>query len=310
MDARIAKAIQWHRPLMLFSLAMVGVAAVSLLGLVVDDRMLVDAPIWLKPFKFAVSFILYSVTWAWLMSMHPRRPRWLHHTGSVLVAAGVVEMVIISGQALRGKRSHFNVETGFDSILFSVMGLTVVILWVATLVASISLARTRYAPRSLTVAINLGMATSLAGMLVGAVMSSQQTGIDGTAGAHSIGAADGGPIMPITGWSTVAGDLRVGHFVGLHAVQALPLIALLVTVLATRYAILADERVRTRLAWTAGGVYIGLFVLVTWQAFRGQPLIQPDALTLLAFAAIVAGGLAGIAWARAAHTEVRETVAA
>ncbi|CRK59814.1 hypothetical protein [Alloactinosynnema sp. L-07] len=310
MDARIAKAIDWHRPLMLFSFAMTAVAAFSLVGLVVDDRLVVDAPVWLKPFKFAVSFILYSVTWAWLMSLHPRRPRWLHHTGTVLVGAGVVEMAIIVGQALRGKRSHFNTETAFDSALFNVMGLTVVVLWIATLVASISLARTRYAPRSLTVAINLGMGISLAGMLIGAVMSSQQTGVDGIAGAHSVGAADGGPIMPVTGWSTVAGDLRVGHFVGIHAVQALPLIALLVTVLATRYAILADERVRTRLAWTAGGVYIGLFALVTWQAFRGQALVQPDALTLLGFAAIVAGGIAGVAWARAAHTEIRESVAA
>ncbi|WP_436492197.1 hypothetical protein [Actinokineospora sp. HUAS TT18] len=303
------KALDWHRPLMLFSLAMAGVAVLSLIGLIVDDRVLVGAPLWLKPFKFAVSFILYSVTWAWLMSLHPRRPRWLHHTGTVLVGAGVIEMVIIAGQAMRGKRSHFNTETAFDAILFQVMGLTVVVLWVATLVASISLARTRYAPRELTVAINIGMAVSLAGMLIGAVMSSQQTGDDSIAGAHTVGAPDGGPIMPITGWSTTAGDLRVGHFVGIHALQALPLLALLVTLLAARYAVLADERVRARLAWTAGGVYTGLFALVTWQALRGQSIVQPDGVTLLGFAALAAAGLAGVVWARAAHTEVREPVA-
>jgi hypothetical protein len=109
-----------------------------------------------------------------------------------------------------------------------------------------------------------------------------QGGTPAVIGGHSVGVPDGGPGMPITDWSTTGGDLRIPHFVGMHALQALPLLALLLGILARRVTLLRDVQVRVGLIRTGAAAYTGLVGLVTWQALRGQPLIHPDVLTLTA----------------------------
>jgi hypothetical protein len=108
---------------------------------------------------------------------------------------------------------------------------------------------------------------------------------DDIAGAHSVGVRDGGPGLPLVGWSTTGGDLRIGHFVGLHALQALPLLAILLTLLSRRVHRLT-ETTRIRLLIIVGVAYGVLTMLLTWQALRGQPLLRPDALSLAALAAL------------------------
>ncbi|MCG8918916.1 hypothetical protein L6E12_24355 [Actinokineospora sp. PR83] len=281
LPARGAPITHWHRPLVLFTGVMAALAVVAVVGLVVDDRVLFGAPIWLKPLKFALSFAAYSLTWAWLLSLHPDPPRALGRVGTVLVGASAVEMVIIVAAAVRGVGSHFNVSTPLNAVLFNVMGLTVVVLWLGTLFLSLKVGAQRLAPAPELLAIRLGMGIALVGMLVGVLMLVQPSGVDGVSGAHTVGAPDGGPGMLLTGWSTVAGDLRIGHFVGMHALQALPLVAYLTRRLATP--------VRLRLVATAGAGALGLTVLLTWQALRGQALLEPDLLTSGAYVLLIVG---------------------
>jgi hypothetical protein len=286
----------WHRPLVLFGWSMVLLIPISLVGLLVDDRVLVNSPIWLKPFKFAVSLALYAFTLAWLLTYLKKFQRAGWWTGTVLAVAGAMEMVVIVGQVVRGRRSHFNFETPLDGILFSIMGMTIVVLWVTHAIVAILLWRTKIENQALSWSIRLGLVISFLGLGVGFLMTQPKPGqaLDGgTLGSHTIGAADGGAYMAITGWSTEHGDLRVGHFVGMHALQVLPLLVALL-----------GHRANTKLAWVLSGSFLGIFLLVTWQALRGQSLIQPDGTTLLALAGIIVATALGVVWARAPKKEL------
>ena len=271
---------------MVFVSAMAVLAVVSAVGIFADPRVLTGVPIWLKPFKFSVSFVLYGTTLAWMLSLLPRRGRVAESAGTVIVAMSLAEMVVIVGQVLRGTTSHYNETTSLNAVLWQVMGASIMVLFTAHFIIGIVVLRGPIADRVAAYAVRLGLGLSLLGMLaaVPMVLPGRAQGIEGIAGAHSVGVPDGGPGLPLVGWSTTGGDLRIGHFVGLHSLQALPILAIVLSrFLGTRL----DERSRVRLLVVAGAAYAVLTMLLTWQALRGQPLLRPDTLTLAAVAAVV-----------------------
>lgn len=279
MTTVLAAARRGHRGLFGFAVAMAVLVPVLAVLAVLDDRVLLGAPLWLKPLKFAVSFVAYAGTLAWLLGQ--LRERALQRVGWMIVAASAVEMVIIVGQAARGVGSHFNVATPFDANLFSVMGATVVVLWLATLAVALRFLREPGRDRAAGTAVRLGLAVALLGMAVGYIMVAN--------GAHTVGLADGGPGLPLVGWSTTGGDLRIAHFVGMHALQAVPLLAAALAA-AGRF----DEQTRVRLVRVAAAAWTGLVLLLTGQALRAQPLLAPDALTLACAAALVLGAAGAV----------------
>ncbi|WP_298177305.1 hypothetical protein [Saccharomonospora sp.] len=301
----------WHRPMLVCAALMTVMTVVSAVGLVVDDRSIGGAPAWLKPFKFAVSIAVYCVTWAWLVSLLRTRRRLAHRVSNVLVGVLVLEYTIIVIQVLRGTSSHFNFTTPLNAGLVTLMGISITLLWVGTLVLTLLLLRTPIAEAADRWAVRLGALISLAGLGLGGLMTSptdeqltqeEQSTIGRIIGAHTVGLPDGGPGMPITGWSTVGGDLRIPHFVGMHALQVLPLLAILLPLLARRWARLHDDVVRGRLVLVAGSSYAAVLALLTWQALRGQPLTSPDALTLTVSFALMALSAVGVAWALRTRT--------
>jgi hypothetical protein len=279
VNSIIADARRGHAGLFGMAIAMAGLSALLVVLAVLDQRELLGAPLWFKPLKFTISFTAYGLALAWMLGQLPRPA--LRRSGWVVVAASVIEVVIIAVQAGRGQLSHFNADGGSGSLLFSIMGATVVVLWLATAAVAVRFLRERSLPADLVAAVRFGLLVTLVGMAVGFIMVAN--------GAHTVGAPDGGPGLPLLGWSTVAGDLRAAHFVGLHALQVLPLLAAGLA----RFQPGLDALTRARIVVVAGYGYLGLVALMTWQALRAQPVLTPDLLTLGVLAALVVATAVG-----------------
>ena len=260
----------WHRPLMTVAALMLVSTIACLVGLLVDPRMVTGLDVWTKPLKFSISILLYSVTWAWLIAHLPRWRRTAHVAGTVVAVALVVEQALILGAAAAGTTSHFNISTPLATGIWTTMAVSITVLYICTFLTTIAVFFLRLPTRSTTIAVRAGAAIALVGMGLAYLMTSptsqQLDDFQGIAGAHTVGIPDGGPGLPLLGWSTVAGDLRIPHFVGMHALQLLPLIVATV-------------------------VYSGTVALVTFQALAGQSIVRPGGVFLWGGWALAIGGV-------------------
>jgi len=250
------------------SVVFVQLTAVSALLLIatliwgqLDQRTLDGVPVWVKPTKFAVSFLVHFATLAIivaLMSPENAELRIVAGVSWVLATVFVAEMVYLIFQAGQAQHSHFNDTTSFHSMMYSLMGLGAVVL-VALPVVIAWLAKDDIA---------FGPATQL-GIWWGAIISFVLTviigGYLGGNGSHFVGDQSNPElVLPFFGWSTEVGDLRPAHFLSLHALQVLPLIGL--------WADRADHGITT--IWVAGFIYLTLTITLFIQALFGQPLIR------------------------------------
>jgi hypothetical protein len=190
----------------------------------------------------------------------------------------VLEVGAIDVQAWRGTTSHFNTSTPANAIVFGLMGLGILTQTLASGFAAAALWRQKFADPVMGWALRLGMTMTIAGAFIGFLMtqptSAQIAEAKAThrmpvSGAHSVGGPDGSPGVPGTGWSTEHGDLRVPHFLGLHSVQALALVGLILR----RRRLPTDRGVRVVQA--AAVSYVALVALFLWQALRAESVVHP-----------------------------------
>jgi hypothetical protein len=275
--------------------------AAGVVGMLIDPRVVLGMPNWAKSTKFGISLALYGATLLAILPLLSARPRLAAFVGHASGAILSLEVVLLALQAIRGVPMHFNVSTTLDATLWGIMSVSIGFFWLTTLVGVILALRQPIPDRTIAWGVRLGMLIVLIGFGQGFMMTGPNAGqlaalqagqqLD-LIGAHTVGAADGGPGLPLLGWSTQHGDLRIGHFIGIHGIQAIGLLALLLTRVGMSW---LRDRDRVALVGIGAASYLGLVVLVTWQALRDQPLLAPDTLTLTALAGVLLSGGAAAA---------------
>jgi len=271
-------------------------------GLLFDHRVIGGSLAWIKPTKFALSGLVFAYSISWILRGIDGEDALKKRLATIIATVLTGEYTFIVLQVFRGVRSHFNSSTPFDSVVYSIMGIMISVLAASMFPLIVAIFRQKARNPILAESVRWGLIGTVIGMLVAILMTAPSPWTfhqyiaavpHGSVGAHTVGAFDGGPGLPFVGWSTVAGDLRIAHFVGLHALQVLPFVG---WVLGLRRFSFLSEWARVQLVKVAGGMYIAFTLLVTAQALRGQSAIHPDTLTISLFISILVFALLASKW--------------
>ncbi|HEY1047184.1 MAG TPA: hypothetical protein VGF79_12135 [Bacteroidia bacterium] len=210
---------------------------------------------WYKPFKFAMSIGIYAWTMAWFCYYLPQFNLQLFNWTTIFLLG--FEIIYIAIQAQRGQLSHFNISTSFYSLMYVLMAVAATLVSIYTAYVCVLFFKTDFPtlPVHYVWAIRLGLLIFVVFSFEGFVMGSKLT--------HTIGGADGGLGLPILNWSTKFGDPRIAHFIGMHALQVLPLLS---------YYVFKNTKITFILAF----LYIILATFTLIQALQGKPLFKAN----------------------------------
>lgn len=175
----------------------------------------------IKPLKFSLSLWIYSWTMAYLI-YYFKNEKIVKRLTFLIVFVMLYEQLIITVQAFRGTLSHFNTDTLFEIMLFNLMGVFITIVTGYTLYAALKFRKQEDTiPIAKKAAIYYGLVIFVIASFMGGVM--------GAILSHNVGGEMGGEGLPFVNWSTKIGDIRVAHFIGIHALQLIPLVGFLIS---------------------------------------------------------------------------------
>lgn len=232
---------------LLFALVLLGISFL-------DDTRVLGVNAWYKPMKFALSTTMYSWAMAWFLFYLDKPGFTSYFSWAVILLLGF-EILYITLQAGRGELSHFNTSSALTSNMYSLMAFAATAVSLLTLWAGVEFFRGDFKalPDYYLWGIRCGIFLFVIFSLQGFLM--------GSANGHTIGGEMGGEGLPFLNWSRLFGDLRIAHFVGMHALQIIPLFS---------FYLLKN----TKLTLVFAALY-GLLALSTLiQALLGKPLIS------------------------------------
>ncbi|MDX2174678.1 MAG: hypothetical protein SFY56_16355 [Bacteroidota bacterium] len=209
---------------------------------------------WYKPFKFALSTVFYAWAMAWFCYYLPPSFNLKLFNWTVIILLGF-EIAYIAFQAGRGQLSHFNISNSLYATLYSLMAIAATVVTLYTAYVGILFFTNQfpdlpnYYVWSIRIAIFIFVIFALEGFVMGSRM------------AHTVGGSDGAHGIPVLNWSKKFGDPRIAHFIGMHALQVIPVLS---------YYLLRN----TKLTIALGIVYFALAIFTLMQALKGKPLFK------------------------------------
>jgi hypothetical protein len=245
---------QRNEPLFWFGLVCLLLAGAFLVLTRLNDQQVLGANAWYKPFKFAFSTFLFAWAMAWYV-FYLQKPTTVVIFNWVIIVTLGLEIAYIAWQAGRGQMSHFNVSTPFYSTMFSLMAAAATVATLATAYIGLLFCQRDFPELpdyylwSIRLGIGLFVVFAFEGFAMGARLS------------HTVGGPDGSAGLPIVNWSFTLGDLRIAHFVGMHALQVLPLLA---------FYVFKDLKITL----LGGLLYTGLAIWILSVALQGKPLLK------------------------------------
>ncbi|MEP2772007.1 MAG: hypothetical protein ABJH05_07645 [Fulvivirga sp.] len=226
-----------------------------------DGRQLMGESVWIKSIKFCLSIVLFLASSIFILKYANYKWQSIKIISWVLLSCMLFEIACILLQSARAEKSHFNNTDPLGMMLFPLMGTAITIILVIYIVLCVRYFI--YPSKALSTlmlwSVRVGLVIFVFSGVTGFMMAS--------IGRHTIGGVDGGPGWFFTNWSTVAGDLRVAHFMSIHAIQIFPLLGLLL--INVSWSTVIKKTVLIMI-----GLFYTLFnVLAFIQALQGRPLI-------------------------------------
>ena len=214
---------------------------------------------WYKPFKFALSTVFYAWAMAWFCYYLPSTFNVKLFNYTVIILLGF-EIAYIAFQAGRGQLSHFNISSVLYATLYSLMGIAATLVTLYTAYVGVLFCTHLFPnlPNYYVWSIRIGIFIFVIFALEGFVMGSRMS--------QTIGGLDGNHGIPILNWSKKFGDPRIAHFIGMHALQVIPLISFYVLK-------------NTKLTIALGVLYFALAVFTLVQALQGKSLFKSKSST-------------------------------
>ncbi|MEM6506458.1 MAG: hypothetical protein AAF711_13535 [Planctomycetota bacterium] len=227
VDTLLRLCLDADRRLLVFGLVVFGMAAFCTVLAATDSRVLDGANVWFKPIKFQLSLGIFLLTLAAIAAAASgafiRSPIGRITVWTAIATSGF-EIVWITYRAATAERSHYADNSSFETLMYSLMGVAAVVLAMTPVALAIAAFRNTSQdaiPRIVSLGMLLGsLVAFFGGAFVGGMMSEQPS-------HYPIDAEDRSSRLPFIGWSLTRDDLRIAHFVGLHALQGLIAVGLL-----------------------------------------------------------------------------------